>query len=147
MFVFVIIILVHLPNNAEAKNQPTLKYKILAIEYSEGCQTTITHHINSTCPNLSKMIKYDTSNKNISGKFNITNGEITREKPEVKNHFMFYNFLKNTTVCVDCSLNGINGPDMIQIIFIGPTDFTYIDKDQTLKNTNNFITHNHVYIS
>lgn len=145
IFVFTFILVVHLSNSYETT--ATAKYKILAVEYSEGCQRMIENHMNNTCGNASQIIKSDTSNQKISGYFYSKDGIIQRTNPQVKNHFMFYDYSNKTIVCVFCSLAGISGPDMIQTIFIDPSSFTYINKTETINNTNSFTTFSNRYVS
>src|SRR5690349_12467 len=89
------------------------KYNILAVEYSEGCETMLINHVKTSCPTLDKIIKYDTSNQKISGQFIKEKSGMMRAKPQIGNHYMFYT---NMTVCVECSLNNLSGPDIIKTL-------------------------------
>src|SRR5690242_18613372 len=129
--------------NAEATNQNTTKYKILAVEYSQSCETVLTHGFNSTCPTLDKIWKYDTSNKNISGKLVWDGKEFLRSSPQVKNHYVWYDKM---AVCVGCNVP-LNNPDLFPVIFIEPSGFEYISKDQEIKNSHKITTYSNPYIS
>lgn len=141
-----IILAVHFTlQNVEATKQPTLRYNILAIVYSEGCQTMMNHNINSSCPTLNKIWKYDTSNHIISGNMTLKNGKFIRSNPAVKNHYLWYTSPK-TIVCVDCKLP-LDRPDVFKTIFIEPSSFSFINKTFTLKNTNAWATYSNRYVS
>lgn len=127
--------------NADAVS--TTKYNILAVEYSQSCQTMITHGDNSTCPTLDKIWKYDTSNKNISGKLLWNGKEFIRTNPQVKNHYVWYETMK---VCVGCDVP-LGNPDLFKTIFIEPSGFTYVIKDQEIKNSHTITTFTNPYIS
>jgi hypothetical protein len=146
LIVLCAILLIHyLSSSAEATNVPTLKYNILAVEYSEGCETMLTHHINTTCPTLDKIWKYDTSNKLISGKLLLSNGIFSRTNPEVKNHYLWY-VTPKTIICVDCNLP-LDQPDIFKTIFIEPSSFTFINKTYTLNNTNAYSIFSNRFVS
>jgi len=121
----------------------TTHYNILAVEYSEGCQKMLDNNMNTTCPTLDKIWKYDKTNKNISGNLFKYHGKYIRTNPQVRNHFMFYN---NMTVCVDCSMNNIDGPDLIKTIFLEPSNFGYINKTEVVTN-NHYSTLSDRYVS
>lgn len=108
----------------------TEKYPVIMVISSEICQKMIQNHINSTCPTDDKLIKYDTSNQHISGKFVTINGITTRTNAQVINHYQFYT---KETVCVDCSGN-LSDPDLFKIIILEPHGFTFIDKYQVVPN-------------
>lgn len=97
---------------------------------SELCQKMIQNHINSTCPTDDKLIKYDTSNQHISGKFVNKNGIVIRTNAQVTNHYQFYT---KETVCVDCTGN-LSSPDLFKMIILEPHGFTFIDKYQTVSS-------------
>jgi len=129
-------------NQANASNQNSTRYNILAVEYSQGCTTMIKNNIISDCPPLIKIYKYDTTNKNISGKFVIVKDKMIREKPEITNHYMFY---KNMVVCIDCKIDLFH-PDLVKTIFLEPTNFIYTNKNEVVtKNT--FTTYTDRYVS
>lgn len=127
--------------NVEAVS--TTKYNILAVEYSESCQRMLDHGDNSTCPTLDKIWKYDTSNKNISGKLVWDGKEFLRSNPQVKNHYIWYDTIQ---VCVACNVP-LGNPDLFKTIFIEPSGFTYITKDQEVKNSHIITTFTNPYIS
>jgi hypothetical protein len=85
----------------------------------------IEAELGNTTDNVIK--KYDTSNQKISGHFVIKDGIISRENPQVKNHYMFYKNTGKAIVCVDCTGDYIN-PDLFQVIILESHSFTYIDK-------------------
>lgn len=139
-FLIVLLGMLHFFPTAQAA---PLKYNILAVVYSEGCETMLNHHLNTTCPTLDKIWKYDTSNKAVSGKLIIDHGKFVRTIPQVKNHYMWY---INMTVCVDCELD-LFSYSTIKTIFIEPSSFTYITKDQVIKNSHNFYSYSNRYVS
>ena len=144
MITLSIILAVHF-NYVQADNQTTLRYHILAVEYSEGCQTMINHNLTSSCPVLNQIWKYDTSNKYISGNIILSHGKYIRSNPQIKNDYLWYNDSK-TIVCVDCNLP-LDKPDVFQTIFIEPSSFVYINKTQTLNNTNTWTSFSNRYVS
>lgn len=119
-----IILAVHFSN---AYAVDTLKYPLIMILPSETCQKIIQNHAKSDCPTDDLLMKYDTSNQYISGHFVKINGTTIREKPLVKNHYIWYNGTGKITVCVDCEGDYFN-PDLFQTIIIEPHGFTFIDK-------------------
>lgn len=119
-----------------------MKSNILAVEYSQACQTMLDHNATTSCPTLDKIWKYDTTNTQISGKLSLKDGVYYRTIPQVRNHYIWYG---NMTVCVACSVP-LYG-HIVQELFIAPSDFTYVDKDQQLKNAINYTIHTNPYIS
>ena len=123
--IFFVLLLAHIPS-IEAR-QTTTHYPVLVIEYNQVCQTLITHHINSTCPHLSVLKKYDTSDKHVSGKFIKQGDDFIRTQPQLKNHWLYY---QKQIVCVVCEVP-LDKPDLFSVIFIKPSGFVY-----TLQNDN-----------
>jgi len=95
----------------------TTHYNIEVVDVSEACQKQIQYKIKTDCPTTKDLKIFDTSNQRISGKFIDVNGTITRSKPQVINHYMWYEFSKRPAVCVDCSYPG-GLPDTIKHIII-----------------------------
>lgn len=88
--------------------------------------------MNSTCPATSQLVKYDTSNQKVSGKFVISNGEVIRTNPQLKNHWLWY---YTPIVCIICKVP-LDKPDLFSVIFIEPQGFTYTYKtDNATNNT------------
>jgi hypothetical protein len=128
--IFIILFAIHF-SNVEAR-QTTTHYPVLVVAYSEVCQKMITYHIKSSCEPLSNLIKYDTSNQKVSGKFIILNDTVIRTNPQLKNHWLYY---QKQIVCVACNVP-LDKPDLFSVIFIEPGDFTYTYKnDNATKNT------------
>lgn len=114
-------------------NKAQIKYPVLNIEYSQACRALIKHGDYSTCPKLSDIASFDTSNQHVSGKLVIDkNGIMTRTEPQLKNA---YNFYKNFTICVDCQIDAATESTM-QTIFFDPTSFPYTKHSFTSVSTN-----------
>lgn len=128
--IFLLLIPLILLSHQAFANTPTQKYPLIMIVPSESCQNMIKFHMKTDCPTDDMLLKYDTSNQKISGHFIIQNGNTIRDKPEVKNHYLFY---QTQTVCVDCAGDYMN-PDLFQIIIIEPHGFTYVDKYAVISN-------------
>jgi len=116
-------------SEASATNQ-TEKYPVIFVIRSESCQKMIQYHIKSSCPTDDLIMKYDTSDQHISGKFIVKNGITVRTEPQIKNHYQFYT---KETVCIDCNGN-LALPDLFKTIILESHDFTYIDKYATVGN-------------
>ena len=123
---------VHIIFNQAWATQPTLKYNIIDIVITESCQKQILYNVSNTCPTIKELKKFDTTNKNISGNFTQTkDGTWYREKPQLKNHFMFYKYSKIPVICVDCVLP-LGNPDIVKMIFLEPKNFTFVDVGKTI---------------
>lgn len=110
-------------------NIQTTKYKLIVPLYSEACQKMINIHDYSSCPPLSELVKFDTSNQNISGKFLLQkDGTIIRTPPQIRNHYVFYT--DKIKVCVGCQID-LGNPDIVQLMFIEPRGFSYTIHDFT----------------
>lgn len=111
-------------------HQQPLKYKnIIAIEYSDTCQTLINNNITSDCPPVSELMNWDNSNQKVSGHFRLqSNGLFIREKPQVTNFYSFYDTENYTTVCVLCAVDLVN-PDVLPVIWIEPHGYSYAATD------------------
>ena len=122
--------------NNPHKTNATTKYNMILIEYSGTCQHLIDAHMKSNCPSVGELKQFDTSNQWFSGHFiQLPDGNWTRTKPLIKNHYSFYENNPNKVVCVLCNIN-LGSVDVVQTIFIEPRNFTYslIATDPT--NTN-----------
>lgn len=108
----------------------TEKYPVIMVIPSETCQKAIQYHLKSDCPPLSALVKYDTSNQMISGHFVLKNGEVIRQPPQIRNHWMWYT---TQTICVDC-LADLSKTDLYKEIIIEPHGFTWIDKVESVNN-------------
>lgn len=121
----------------------TIKYNIIEIQYSEVCKHLLITN-QSNCPGLEKLTQFDTSNQKVSGKFIMHGDTMIREKPQLKNHFLFYQYINKTIVCVECYLP-TGQPDIVKIIFIEPHGFTWADP--TERANNNLVGHKDRYVS
>lgn len=134
--------MIHFFPDSQATNQSTTRYPILGIEFSESCSKILQYNINSSCPQLSQLTKYDTSNQKVSGQFILYHGKIIRTNPEFKNHWLYYT---NETVCVYCDLD-LAQPDLFKTIFIEPSSFTFINKADNSTNYK-YISYSERYVS
>jgi len=134
----------HIPN-VEAKTQSTTHYKILIVKLSESCEKNLKSKISIGCPTIQELIPLDTSNKNISGKFVKQNDTWIREKPQVKNHYMFYGDSNKLIVCVEC-LYPSGSPDLVKEIIIEANNFVWPQRDQIVSN-GKIIIHHNPYVS
>lgn len=106
------------------------KNHFIILDYSQVCNTYLKIGDNSSCPQLSELVPFDTSNQDISGHFIEKDGKIIREKPQSKVHWVYYEFTNKTIVCVDCYVSAATKSNW-QFITIQPHSFTY-----TLANEN-----------
>ena len=105
----------------------TTHIPVLLVKLSKTCETL--NKLNQTgCPKVSSIIKYDTSNQKISGKFITKNGITIREPPQVKNNWLYYTNSDKMIICVECTFDVTSSTQAKQII-IEPDYFTYIDKN------------------
>ena len=103
------------------------RYNIIMIIPSEECTNAIKNHVKTNCPPLGNIIKYDTSNQKISGKFVLNkDGSWTRDKPEVKNHWQYYTYTNKTIVCVYCTGNYLTTDLYKTIIIESGNPFEYV---------------------
>jgi len=131
--------------NAEATNQKTLHYNIIIVSLSESCIRINEQGPNHSCPKLNSLVSFDTSNQLISGKFDHSGNAWVRLPPEVKNHYLFYQYLNKTVVCVDCYYPG-KLTDAFQTITIEPNGFVWVNPLEQ-KNNGQILTHHDRYVS
>ena len=120
---------------------PVSKYKPIFIEYSQICLTDLKTK-SPSCPMLEKLISFDTSNQDISGKFISNNGLWIREKPIIQNHYKFYS---SPIICVVCNFPGYI-PDDIRIIFIEPSNHVWANASASEHN-GKIVSYSDVFIS
>lgn len=102
------------------------KLPVLLISLSGTCETMNKQGL-ADCPSVKDLMKYDTSNQNISGKFVSHNGIYTRTPPQVKNNWIIYAHSTKPVVCVECTFDILASNQAKQII-IQPKDFTFVNK-------------------
>ena len=104
----------------------------ISIIPSEACRAS------PNCPSISALAaKYDTSDRKKSGDFVLKKGEWVREKPQLKNHWLFY---QNQTVFIDPDREVLKRSK--QIVIEPPVHMWYkLEKDK--KITNNTFTDYH----
>lgn len=115
-------------------NKAQVKYPQLNIEYSQACRAMISHGDFTTCPRLSDLIPYDTSNQHYSGKFVQGKYDMVRTNPQLKNAFMWY---KNFTICVDCQIDASSEATMQNIFLEATANFPYTKHTSVNVSTNN----------
>ena len=100
-------------------------YNLILVKLSEGCEKLISSGNNSTCPTISTLKTYDTSNQNQVGKFiQKPDGSWIRSSPTIKNWWSFINKTGTPVVCVECDYD-YSLLDMAQLIMIEPNQFSY----------------------
>lgn len=107
----------------------TEKYHVLLISLSQTCEILDKNNMKG-CPSVKDLIKYDTSNKLVSGKFVNHNGIYTRTVPQVKNNWLAYSYTKKTVICVECYFDS-TATSKSQEIIIQPNSFSYVNKTET----------------
>jgi hypothetical protein len=123
----------------QAKQQAPKRQHInlITITLSDVCLAQVKNNLTGSCPTYKDIVKYDTTNQKISGKF-VDDSYHHRGKPQMRNHFEMYRGVE-PIICVDCSLDAIIASK--QIIIKG-SSFPYIlDKDNTIKNSTRFVYH------
>ena len=109
------------------------KLPLLIVSYSQTCENMVKNHI-SGCPTMESMVPYDTSNQYISGKLIKQGNETIRTNPQVKNHWLWYDGKKTTSVCIDCKMD-IASSQKSQNIIIEPTSYSFADKNNNIVTT------------
>jgi len=111
----------------------TLHYNIIWIKYSETCEKLLETH-DKRCGTLDQLIPFDTSNKLLSGKFIKVHDVWIRDKPQIKNNWLWYSQYNKTVTCVECFINsGLT--DTMKIIIIEPHNFTFINQRDSINGT------------
>lgn len=110
----------------------TSKLPILFVSLSTTCEMMNKMGVKG-CLSQDEIIKFDTSNQAISGKFIKQNGIIIRDKPQIKNHWIFYTDYTKTVICVECSYD-FNAATKAKQIIIQPNTFTFINKTAVSNN-------------
>lgn len=105
---------------------------MIVVTLSETCQRMNENNI-SGCPKMKDLIPFDNSNQGISGKF----VNDTRTKPQVLNHYVWYDKYKIPVVCVECLIDFYH-PNQMQQVIIEPHDFTWVNKTAIVNNTRTF---------
>ena len=132
---------------AQATNQPTLKYNMIVIEWSQICQSNFKHNNTSSCIPVSDTVKFDTSNQHVSGKFQVINNQTIRTDPQVKNHWLYYQYFKMPVICIGCTYPG-GAVDVIKNITIVPKgNFVYVDKNENSTNHSSVHVYSDLYIA
>ena len=134
-------------HEAQATTQPTLKYNMVTIEWSQICLSNFKHNDTSSCIPVSQVVPFDTSNQHISGKFQTINNQTERTEPQAKNHWLFYQYFKKPVVCVDCAYPG-GAVDVIKNIIIVPKNyFIYVDPNENSTNHSAVHVYSDLYIA
>ena len=128
----------------QAYAKPSPHYNMTLIILSETCKRTNHYNVTSDCPKIYELIKFDTSNQNISGKFVKNGNDYERTKPQMKNHWVYY---QKNVICVDCNIDYIGTGGQFKSIIIEPNNFTWIDKDAVLKNTLKWTSYSNRFVS
>lgn len=118
-----------LPSNFTFQTKHT---SMLYIVYSQTCENMIKGNV-SGCMPLEDIIPFDTSNQHVSGKFVKHNGVTIREKPQLKNNWLYYTYKTGKTICVECVAD-ITTMQQSQQIILEPTDFNFVDKNANSTN-------------
>lgn len=125
----------------------TTKYPVIFVLYSQVCERLISINDYSSCPPLTKLIPLDTSNQRISGYFiQKDDGTYVRQNPQIKNHFTFYYNNTDKIVCVECNPD-LARPDTVQIIYLEPHAFNYINKNYYSENQTNTSKNSTVFVN
>ena len=125
-------------------NQPTTKYNIILVEYSETCRKLLSIKDTSNCPTLDQLAPFDTTKQTAAGHFikDKKGHIIARSKPNITNYWQFYDTSPDRIVCVDCPFDFAN-TDLAPIIIIEPKDsnnpYRYVNKDYNYTTTINDI--------
>ena len=103
--------------------------KLVGVNLSKSCIIMIKNNITSTCPTYDDLLKFDTSNKEISGNFIRDNGTgyLHRETPEFHDSWRWYDHDTEVRLIVDPP-NGMES--RIKTIEIQPNFNTYTVKNQ-----------------
>ena len=106
----------------DSNYEPRASYNIIMLIPDESCIKAGLYHVKTNCPALKDVIKYDNSNQNISGKL-IKNkdGTYTRTNPQMRDHWLYYEYNPKTTICVYCEGDYIRS-DLYKIIFLKSAD-------------------------
>lgn len=121
----------------------TEKYHVLLISLSQTCEILDKNNMKG-CPSVKDLMKYDTSNKLVSGKF-VKHGDVyVRTPPQVKNNWLSYAYSKNTVICVECYFDS-TAISKSQEIIIQPNSFSYVNKTET-ENGNHLYNFNNRYM-
>ena len=108
--------------------KPT-KYNMILIQYSQTCETLLSHNITSQCPTLDKLAPFDTTNQTYAGKIvQMPNGHWERTKPQIQQFWTFWQGLNKNIVCVECDFDFAH-ISAVPVIFIEPSGFTYPIQD------------------
>lgn len=105
------------------------KYPIILVSLSQTCEVLNKYSMKG-CPSVQDIMKYDTSNQNISGKFVKVNELYTRTNPQMKNNWLAYSYSKSPVICVECVFDVTASIKSKQII-IQPNSFTYVNKTES----------------
>lgn len=114
--------------NVYASFAPVQTPNIIYVMETESCHRQINLGVKNNCPNASELIKFDTSNQEISGHLIISkSGDLSRTKA-IKNHWVYYSYMPNSVVCVECDI--ANNADSVRKIVLLSSDFTFIAKNE-----------------
>lgn len=134
-----LITLLTIPIIVEASH--TIFSQSVGISLSKTCLTYHKNNItNPECPFYDDIIQLDTSNRHISGDFEIMDGYLQRGKAQTINHWNYYNYDKEIRVFVDPPADIRN---RIRMIEIGGLDQYPTIEDLQLSATNKTLTIHH----
>ena len=75
-------------------------------------------------------MKYDNSNRRVSGDFINNDGIYTREAPQIKNNWLAYQYSNHAVICVECYFD-FTATAKSQQIIINPNSFSYVNKTES----------------
>lgn len=104
-------------------------YPVLLISLSQTCEVLNKYNMKG-CPSVKDLIKYDTSNQYVSGKFVDKDGRYYRTPPQMKNNWLVYQHSNKIITCVECYFDVTATAKSKQIIIM-PNSFAYVNKTES----------------
>lgn len=107
----------------------TIKYNIILVSLSQTCEILNKNNMKG-CPSMQDIMKYDTSNQKISGKFVKSGDQYIRTSPQIKNNWLAYSYSRTPVICVECTFD-FTGTMKSKQIVIQPNSFSYVNKTES----------------
>ena len=117
----------------------------IGIILSKTCITMLKNNASTNCPTYEEinLLFPDTSNQQVSGAFNYSDGFYERQPTKFKNHYEYYRYVDEPVTWIDPPGDII---EKIPRIIIQARDFEYTIKDQVVNSTSIKVGHSR-YVS